>query len=144
MPDTIEKLGRSVIQHGKDSDRVYLMKLHEDDAPSVVGRIEELAERHDYGKIFCKVPAPFAAPFLEAGFVEEAKVPCFFGGAVDAAFLSRFRKPQRAELDDQTPRRPGAGLAGRPLCEPPERPAWTFATQRPTTSNRFGRSPVPR
>lgn len=100
MPDTIEKLGSSLIQHGKDSDRIYLMKLHPDDASSIVARIEELADAHDYGKIFCKVPAPFVGPFEKAGYSEEARVPGFFGGEVDAAFMSRFRKPQRAELDD--------------------------------------------
>jgi len=100
MPDTIETLGRSRIQHGKDSDRVYLMKLDPADGPSIVDRMEQLAEAHDYGKIFCKVPVGSIGPFMRAGYVEEARVRRFFDGNIDAAFISRFRKPLRAELND--------------------------------------------
>lgn len=101
MPDIIEKLGQSLIQHGKDSDRVYLMKLAPADAPTIVERIERLAEIHDYGKLFCKVPAPWCDPFLQAGYHEEARVERFFDGRIDVAFLSRFRKPERAEMSDK-------------------------------------------
>jgi putative beta-lysine N-acetyltransferase len=98
MPDTIEKLGESLIQHGKDSDRVYLMKLAPADAPSIVERIEHLAETCDYSKLFCKVPAPWRDQFAEAGYREEARIPQFFSGQIDVAFMSRFRKADRATM----------------------------------------------
>lgn len=98
MPDTIEKLGDSLIQHGKDSDRIYLMKLASADAPTIVDRIEHLAEARDYGKLFCKVPAPWRGFFAEAGYQEEARIPRFFEGRTDVAFMSRFRKPERATM----------------------------------------------
>ncbi len=98
MPDVIEKLGRSLIQHGPDSDRIYLMKLAPADAPTIVERIERLAETRDYGKLFCKVPAPWREPFVQAGYQEEARIPNFLAGRIDVAFLSRFRKLQRATM----------------------------------------------
>jgi putative beta-lysine N-acetyltransferase len=97
MADKIETLGRSLIQHGKDSDRVYLMKLDPSDATTIVARLEELAQEHDYGKIFCKVPQALVESFTRTGYVEEARIPGFFFGRIDGAFLSRFRKPERAE-----------------------------------------------
>ena len=36
MPDAIQKLGRSLIQHGSDSDRIYLMKLDSADVATIV------------------------------------------------------------------------------------------------------------
>jgi putative beta-lysine N-acetyltransferase len=76
------------------------MKLDWRDAPEIVERLERLADVRDYGKIFCKVPAPAVEPFVEAGFVEEASIPGFFTGRIDAAFMSGFRKSERAELDE--------------------------------------------
>lgn len=98
MPDVIEKLSRSLVQHGPDSDRIYLMKLAPADAPAIVERIERLAETRDYGKLFCKVPAPWREPFVQAGYQEEARIPNFYAGRIDVAFMSRFRKPQRATM----------------------------------------------
>jgi hypothetical protein len=36
MTDVTIKLGKTLIQHGKSSDRVYLMKLSQDDFPEVI------------------------------------------------------------------------------------------------------------
>ena len=101
MPDVMEKLGGSLIQHGKDNDRIYLMKLACDDVLTIVARMEELAETHNYGKLFCKVPAPAAATFAQAGYREEARIPRFFEGRTDVAFMSRFRKPARSHIADE-------------------------------------------
>lgn len=101
MSDIIEKLGHSLIQHGPDSDRVYLMKLDPADGATIVGQLDQLAEVNDYGKIFCKVPAPFVEPFTQAGYRREAQVPKFFDGQTDVVFVSRFRKPERADVVDE-------------------------------------------
>lgn len=98
MPDVIEKTGQSLIQHGADSDRIYLMKLAPADAPTIVEHIERLAEANDYGKLFCKVPAPWCEPFVQAGYRAEARIPKFYEGRTDVAFMSRFRKPERATM----------------------------------------------
>lgn len=97
----MEKLGKSLIQHGADSDRIYLMKLDPSDMSTIITRMEQLAEAHDYGKLFCKVPAPAVAPFAQAGYREEARIPKFFDGRMDVAFMSRFRKAARSQVSDE-------------------------------------------
>ncbi len=98
MGDRIEQIGNSLIQHGKQSDRVYLMKLAAGDDPAdVVRQLNELACRHDYSKIFAKIPGSAEAAFSQAGYVVEARVPGLFGGTEEGLFASRFVDPRRAE-----------------------------------------------
>ncbi len=101
MPDTLEKLGQSLIQHGKDSDRIYLMKLAPADTDTIIERLEALAQKNQYSKIFCKVTGDKASLFKAAGYQQEALIPNFYQGAGDAAFMSRFLQPQRAQLTDE-------------------------------------------
>ncbi len=101
MSDIVENLGRSLIQHGKESDRIYLMKLDPRDVSTIIARMEELAEANDYGKLFCKVPGPVARAFAHVGYREEARIPRFFDGLIDVAFMSRFRKSTRSQISDE-------------------------------------------
>ena len=57
MPDVIEKLSHSIVQHGSYNRRIYLMKLHERDMPSIVPVLEHLASEKGYEKILVKTPA---------------------------------------------------------------------------------------
>ncbi len=98
--DTFATLGHSKIQHGKANDRIYLMKLDGRDLPGLVDQLLELAEREDYSKIFCKVPASAVEPFFAADFEEEACVPGFYNGQEDGHFLSLFRKDWRRTPED--------------------------------------------
>lgn len=101
MADRIEKLGRSLIQHGKGSDRVYLMKLAAEDSPSILRQMEDLARTHDYSKIFAKVNAAAADAFLRAGFVVEATVPGLAGPGQSGLFVSRFLNQERTIETEQ-------------------------------------------
>ena len=38
--DRVEKFGKSIIQHGKYNDRVYLMKLHPNDEEVIIDQID--------------------------------------------------------------------------------------------------------
>lgn len=96
--DTIEKLDHSLIQHGPANDRIYLMKLNGQDLPELLDKLEALAERNHYTKIFTKVPLQTKPLFERRGYREEAFIPGFFHGDSEAVFLSRFVDPQR-ELD---------------------------------------------
>lgn len=100
MSDKLEKLGNSLVQHGPHSDRIYLMKLDPADMPALTEQLKELADRHDYGKIFAKVTGAQAPAFLNADYVEEARIPDYFNDKSDCVFLSRFRKPERKNPDD--------------------------------------------
>ncbi|MGX9365428.1 putative beta-lysine N-acetyltransferase [Desulfoplanes sp. PS50] len=130
--DRIESLGKSVIQHGRLSDRVYLMKIHSKDRPGLAARLKKLARDRGYSKIFAKVPEPASGDFLDAGFSTEAKVPGMFQGETTARFmgyyLENWRKtPQdkgleadvlRTALAKQGPGgEPGEQLSGRCIRE---------------------------
>lgn len=95
MNDKLEKSGRSLIQHGPDSNRIYLMKLDPADLPALPARLDELAAQHGYTKIFAKVPAPHTAPFLHSGYRQEGAIPKFYDGRIQAAFLGKFINPAR-------------------------------------------------
>jgi len=96
MPDQVVILGRSTIQHGGDSDRVYLMELDDGDMPGLLPRLKELAAQKNYGKIFAKVPQRWATAFAEQGFRTEALVPGFFRGREDGHFMGKYLDPTRA------------------------------------------------
>lgn len=98
--DRIERLGRSLVQHGPANDRVYLMKLHREDLPGIVGHIERLGREHGYGKIFVKVPDEAASRFASRGFVREARVPGLCRGRSAGWFMGKYRDPRRARPRD--------------------------------------------
>lgn len=139
MADLITMLGDSIIQHGPENDRIYLMKLAEEDLPTIVEDLADLARREEYSKIFAKVPKESADPFLDAGFRIEAEVPGLFQGEVDAAFLGYYLDPLRGKEPSPREREevlaaalkrqeetavvsPPAGVDCRPL-EPDDAPA---------------------
>ncbi len=96
MPDTLEKIGRSLVQHGPNSSRVYLMKLDSADLPALHDELEKRVRQHGYGKIFAKIPADAASAFRERGYREEARIPGYFRGHTDAVFMCRYSDPERA------------------------------------------------
>ena len=95
MTDQMLTMGSSTVQHGPDSDRVYLMELADADMPSLLPRINELAAKKKYGKIFAKVPARWATDFTDDGFATEALVPEFFRGEEDGHFMGKYLDPAR-------------------------------------------------
>lgn len=95
-PDKIIRVGQaSVLQHGRLNDRIYLMKLAQEDAATVFNTIENLTARYGYSKIFCKVPTQVAPFFLSQKYILEAHIPGFYSGKEDAFFMSRFPKSNR-------------------------------------------------
>lgn len=95
MPDTIERLGRSTIQHGPLNRRIYVIKLHRDDVPDILGDLDALTRREGYEKIVVKAPATLAELFVADGYRKEAAIPGFFGGRETMAFMSKFTAKTR-------------------------------------------------
>lgn len=96
MQDKLETIGSgSLIQHGKLSDRIYLMKLHRNDFPIIIEYLNGLASKHKYSKLFCKVPVWAAPLFISNGFFMEAHIPHFYNNQTDAFFLSKFMNSDR-------------------------------------------------
>ncbi len=104
MSDQITTIGQSLVQHGKHSDRVYLMKLHPDDAETIIPKLLYLANIHQYGKIFCKVPAFAKDLFSKAYFIAEAEIPQFYKGTDNVYFYSLFPRQERSLLDQEVKR----------------------------------------
>lgn len=104
--DRIEEYGQSLLQHGSENDRVYLMKLQKDDLPDVLDYIDELVDENDYSKVFVKIPATRQEAFTKAGYRVEARVPNFYNGNTDGLFMACYPQPERridpdAEVVDQ-------------------------------------------
>lgn len=101
MPqDRIKTIGRSRIQHGPLSDRVYLMHLASEEADAVIAAMSELARTEGYTKLFAKIPGSNAAAFEDAGFEVEARIPDFYADGDVALFVSRFRCEERRRPSD--------------------------------------------
>ncbi|MDH3345939.1 MAG: putative beta-lysine N-acetyltransferase [Kiritimatiellaceae bacterium] len=95
MPDILEKIGNSQIQHGPDNNRIYLMKLDPTDLPEIIDQLDALASEKGYTKIFAKVPEPCASEFVRNGYRSEGMIPHFYNGETTATFLGKFIDPSR-------------------------------------------------
>jgi len=101
MTDVLEYFENSLIQHGKENNRVYLMKFGSDCAEKLVDHIETLADKHNYTKIFTKIPATRANLFLKRGYIQEASIPKFFKGSEECLFLVKYLDESRKQADRQ-------------------------------------------
>lgn len=100
--DKIEKIKNSLIQHGKLSNRIYLMKLDKSDVPQILDDLEKLAKDKGYTKIFAKVPAGMASKFIKNKYVREAGIPGFFKGVKGCIFVAKyFGKPRKKDKNKQ-------------------------------------------
>ncbi len=90
LSDTTETFGRSLLQYGPLSSRVYLMRLSESDFPKIIFEMERIARKGGYGKALAKVPAD-AGPLLEEkGYHPEARIPGYYHGRTDGLFMSKY------------------------------------------------------
>ncbi|MFZ3384574.1 MAG: putative beta-lysine N-acetyltransferase [Candidatus Methanoperedens sp.] len=90
MIDSVTTIGKSILQHGKHNDRIYLMKLSKEDFPSIINRLDKLAEVEGYSKIFAKVPEYAKNDFIKNGYLVEAAIPGFFNGQEGVYFLGKY------------------------------------------------------
>ncbi len=96
MKDTIEKIGNSIIQHGKYNNRVYLMKLYSEDMPSLLDKLDALAKKERYSKIFTKVPESFKELLCDRNYLCEASIPRYYDGKENAVIMSKFLDDKRS------------------------------------------------
>ena len=90
MPDIVEKIGESLIQHGKFNNRIYLLKLDPGDTNTIIPDLEKLALNEGYTKIFCKIPSNESPVFILNGYHIEAFIPRFYNGFSDCILVSKF------------------------------------------------------
>lgn len=99
--DRTEKIADLTVQHGKVSDRVYLMKMGDAEPVECMKTIESLARENNYSKIFAKVPGTHGAAFEKKGYVREAEIPGFYDGREAGVFLGKYLDKKRAKPDDE-------------------------------------------
>lgn len=101
MLDQITNIGDGMIHHGKQNNRVYVMKAPTKNPHGFITRIEDLAEAKDYEKIIAKVPEGIKEEFIQSGYNEEAQVPNFYLGKEACSFVSKYRSPKRKKVKDK-------------------------------------------
>lgn len=96
MHDKVEVIGKgSLVQHGKNNDRIYLMKLAKEDEEVILKELSNLAKKFGYSKIFGKIPKQIAPLFYADGYILEAYIPDFYKRKEDVLFVSKFLNPAR-------------------------------------------------
>jgi len=95
MQDKIEKLGKSIIQHGPFNDRIYLMHLDKKDYATMPKKLIDLANENDYSKIFAKIPSSATLYFQRHHFFKEAYIPGFYNGKTGMYCVAKFMNPSR-------------------------------------------------
>lgn len=101
MNNVITKIGKSIIQHDKENNRIYLMKIHEDDICYITNALEDLAREKKYTKVIAKVPFNIKSIFVEKGYSIEAVIPKFYKGKEDGAFIAKYFSKDREEKKDK-------------------------------------------
>lgn len=97
MNDEITTIGQSLIQYGLYNRRVYLMELGDGDVPDIIGKLDSLAEKSGYTKVFARIPKKTEPAFEQRGYRREAFVPGFFRGVGGAAFMGKYFSRSRAQ-----------------------------------------------
>ncbi len=96
MNDIIINVEKSILQHGKNSDRVYLMKLNTEKILETILKINHLVKNYQYTKIFAKIPLSEKEYFENNGYIQEASIPNFYKGKEDVLFLAKYFSCDRA------------------------------------------------
>jgi len=97
MTDVIDKIGHSMIQYGRNNQRIYLMKSSAEDLPGLLEKLDALAAKNNFSKIFAKVPESQQKLFLQNGYQVEASVPGLFNGQETGLFLGKYLIEERAK-----------------------------------------------
>jgi putative beta-lysine N-acetyltransferase len=104
--DRIDNIENNSIQHGKLSNRVYIMSLDSKNTSTIIKIAENLAKSNEYTKIIAKVPERSVKEFIANEYVEEAKVPDMFHGVETGYFMCKYfdearRVDQNKELIEE-------------------------------------------
>lgn len=101
MLDQITTIADGLIHHGKQNNRVYVMKAPKLNHKKFIAKIEDLASENDYEKIIAKVPEGIKEEFINNGYNEEAQVPNFYLGKEACSFVSKYMCLGRRKVRDK-------------------------------------------
>ncbi|PRR84343.1 putative beta-lysine N-acetyltransferase [Clostridium vincentii] len=102
MSDKIETIGQSIIHHGKENNRLYLMKLSDLDESTIIEQIQKIATENNYSKIVAKVPEKFKSLFSDNGYRKEAYIPNYYKGIEDCFFMCKYLDQKREFLENES------------------------------------------
>jgi putative beta-lysine N-acetyltransferase len=94
--DITTEIDTALIQHGRNNNRIYLMDVGGADGTQLCRKLDDIAEAHSYEKIFAKIPASKAEPFLSSGYSIEARVKGMYARKENGLFLSKYLNAQRS------------------------------------------------
>lgn len=100
MDSSIEKIGRSVIQHDKENCRVYLMKLYKEDHDNIIESLEKIAVKNKYTKIIAKIPWSARSIFVEKNYSVEAEIPNLFRGIENGYLVAKYLSKERKNIKE--------------------------------------------
>lgn len=94
QPDRVVSIMGNTIQHGRSSNRAYLLKLG--NSPDVAAStLSDIALTEGYSKIIAKVPEIMLDVFKAQHFEEEVRVPDMYADRGDGVFVARYLIPER-------------------------------------------------
>lgn len=74
------------------------MKLAEQDVPSILSTLEQLAHDKRYEKIFVKTPRRHQDVFTQSGYEQEASIPHYFKDGDDVVFMAKYLSAARSRV----------------------------------------------
>ncbi|MFA9465295.1 MAG: putative beta-lysine N-acetyltransferase [Velocimicrobium sp.] len=95
MYDVIETMDHSIIHHGKNSNRIYVMSLNYQDIPDIMDQLDVLASTNGYTKIIVKVPIEYIKRLEDYGYKKEAMIRKLYNGEKDGYFLCKYLDHER-------------------------------------------------
>lgn len=98
MSDTIEYFGHSLLQHGKEGNRIYLMKFDVRDEKRLPKYMDALASKEHYTKIVAKLPFSQKRNFEDHGYEQEAIMPSFYQRHQDCVMMCKYLSADRAKI----------------------------------------------
>ncbi len=99
MSDKIQKIGHSIIHHGKENNRIYLMKYSGLDRQNIIQKLDKLAQENCYYKIIAKVPKKVEKLFLDNDYRREAQIPDYYKGIGDCVFMCKYFDTKRKDIE---------------------------------------------
>ena len=88
--DKLELIDGNLIHHGKESNRLYLMKLASKFDEKMLSNLEKIAIENGYTKFFAKVSDSKLDSFIVNGFHIEAEIPRMFKSEQTGFFLAKY------------------------------------------------------
>ncbi len=97
MYDEILELGTgTVIHHGKNSDRIYLLSRGDTTSSELAQNLLDKARQYDYSKIIAKITGSDLEAFVNSGYYIEAYIPNYYPDNQNLFIATYYLKPQRA------------------------------------------------